>query len=283
MGAKPLALKNLRENLFALLRNSYTEGQLNEIIALCHAIASASLNHAIYDGSVKQEYLGLRRSDIAYDCIADLFRKDDEGNLVQFHAYFSSFPTDGLSDAELLGHLRRIVQSKTQQGLFRIYQESDPSLGKILRNIKISIQIVRNFEEREWFHETHLTPIQCDPLDECTTIDTENLVRDFGPMVKGFENIPEMLAKLAIYLRTQSSHRRSVPLISVALAFRTLYARGLQTHPAVEPSIEQTLLHEDVRRSVHDACESIKLKTTRKYLRTKKIKQEIFKCVLYGH
>ena len=276
MGAQPPALKNLRDNLFALLKNSYTEGQLNGIVTLCHAIASASLKHAISDGSVKQEYLGLRRSDIAYDCIADLFRRDDEGNPVQFQAYFSSFPTDELSDAELLGHLRRIVQSKTQQGLFRIYQESDPSLGKILRNIKISIQVVRNFEEREWFHEVHLIPIQCDPLDECTTIDTENLVQEFGPMVKGSENIPEMLAKLAIFLRNQSSHRRGVPLISIALAFRTLYSRGLQTHPAVEPSIDQTLLQEDVRRLVHAACESIKLKTTRKYLRTKKMSEEIF-------
>ena len=112
MGSQPLALKNLRENLFAILFNSYTETQLNELIALCHAITSASLKHIISDGSIKQEYLGLRRFDIAYNCIADLFRKDDAGNLVQFQAYFKSFSARELSDAELLAHLRRIVRRK---------------------------------------------------------------------------------------------------------------------------------------------------------------------------
>jgi len=276
MGSQSLALKNLRENLFAILFNSYTEAQLNELIALCHAIASASLKYIISDGSIKQEYLGLRRSDIAYDCIADLFRKDEARNLVQFQTYFKSFSARDLSDAELLAHLRRIVQSKTHQGLFRIYQESDPSLGKILRNIKISIQVVRNFQETERFHEVHLTPIQCDPLDDRTTIDTEGLVKEFGPMVNGSENIPEMLSKLAVFLRTQTFHRRSVSLMSAALAFRALYARGMQTHPAAEPTVEEKLLTDDAQCAVHDACEQIKQRTSRKYLRTKKLHKEIF-------
>ncbi len=250
--------------------------QLNGVVALCHAIASASLKHAISDGSLKEEYLGLRRSDIAYDCMADLFRKDDAGNVVQIQTYFKSLPAEELSDTELMGHLRRIVQSKTHQGLFRIYQESDPSLGKILRNIKISIQVVRNFDETEWFHEAHLTPVQCDPLDGRTTIDTEGLVREFGPMVSGSENIPEMLAKLAGFLRSQSSHRRRVALMSVALAFRALYARGLQSQTTAAPSIEETLLHDDVQHSIHKACELIKMKTVRKYLRTKKVKAHVF-------
>ncbi len=276
MGTQSLALKNLRENLFAILFNSYTESQLKELIALCHAIASASLKHIISDGSIKQEYLGLRRSDIAYDCIADLFRKDEAGNLVQFQTYFKSFPNRELSDAELLAHLRRIVQSKTHQGLYRIYQESDPSLGKILRNIKISIQVVRNFQETERFHEVHITPIHCDPLDDRTTIDTEGLVSEFGPMVNGSENIPDMLSKLAVFLRTQTSHRRSVPLISAALAFRALYARGMQTHPAAEPTVEEKLLTDDAQRTVHGVCDQIKQGTRRKYLHTKKIKEDIF-------
>ncbi len=276
IGAPPLAIKDLRENLFALLLNSYTEAQLKGIIELCHAIASASLKQIISDGSIKQGYLGLRRSDIAYDCIADLFRKDDVGNIVQFQTYFKSFPANELSDAELLAHLRRIVQSKTHQGLYRIYQESDPSLGKILRNIKISIQVVRNFQETERFHEVHITPIQCDPLEDRTTIDTEGLVKEFGPMVNGSENIPEMLSKLAVFLRTQTSHRRSVPLMSAALAFRALYARGLQAHSAADPAIEEKLLTDDAQRTVRIACNQIKRKTTQKYLHTKKLNKVIF-------
>ncbi len=276
MGSSPLALKDLRDNLFSLLANTQTATQLNEVVALCHAIAAASLKHAVVDGSANQEYLGLRRTDIAYDCIADLFRKDEAGNFVQLQSYFKSLPTSGLSEQELLAHLRRIVQSKTQQGLFRIYQESDPTLGKILRNIKISIQVVRNFQETERFHEVQITPIQCDPLDECTTIDVDGLVREFGPMVRGSENIPEMLSKLAIFLRAQTTHRRSVPLISAALAFRALYARGLQSDHAAEPTVEAKLMRDDARRTVHSVCEEVKQGTRRKYLQTKKIEEGMF-------
>ncbi|HTY10038.1 MAG TPA: hypothetical protein VMF88_03095 [Bacteroidota bacterium] len=276
MGDQPLVLKNLRKNLFALLHNSYSEAQLNAVVALCHAIASASLKHALVDGSTKQEYLGLRRSDAAYDCIADLFRKDDAGNLVQFQTYFKSLPPTQLSDAELLAHVRRIVQSKTHQGLFRIYQENDPSLGKILRNIKIAIQVVRNFQETERFHDAELTPVQCDPLDHCPTIDAESLIRELGPVISGTENIPGMLAKLALFLRGQNRYRRSVPLVSVALAFRALYSRGMETQSGAEPSIDGTLLAEDARRTVQAVCEGIKRGTSRKYLITKKIERDVF-------
>ena len=196
--------------------------------------------------------------------------------LYSFRHILKAFPLDELSDAELLAHLRRIVQSKTHQGLFRIYQESDPSLGKILRNIKISIQVVRNFQETERFHEVHLTPIQCDPLDDRTTIDTEGILKEFGPMVNGAENIPEMLSKLAVLLRTQTTHRRSVPLMSIALAFRALYARGQKTHSTAEPAVEEKLLTDDTQRTVHNACNQIKRKTTQKYIYTKKLNKKIF-------
>ncbi len=132
-----------------------------EVIAVCHAIACAFLKNTIIDGSTKQVYLGIQRNDVAYDCIADLFQKDEKGNYVKLQAFFNSLNIQSLSNQEILSHLRRIVSSRVNQGLFRIYQEAYPSLGKIIRNIKVSIQVVNNFNETERFGEIYISPIHC--------------------------------------------------------------------------------------------------------------------------
>ena len=150
-------LHTLKETVVALLSAHYSYQQTNEVIAVCHAIACAFLKNTIIDGSTKQVYLGIQRNDVAYDCIADLFQKDEKGNYLKLQAFFGSLDVQSLSNQEIFFHLRRIVSSRVNQGLFRIYQEADPSLGKIIRNIKASIQVVNNFNETERFGEIHIS------------------------------------------------------------------------------------------------------------------------------
>ncbi len=41
---------------------------------------------------------------------------------------------------DLLGPARRLVFSHVNQALCRIYQETDPSLGKLIRNLKLAVK-----------------------------------------------------------------------------------------------------------------------------------------------
>jgi hypothetical protein len=71
---------------------------LNEIVSFCYAIAVSYLKNTIIDGTKNQEFLGINRRDVAFDCIADLFQQGDHGNYIQLEAYFGSFAVEHFSN-----------------------------------------------------------------------------------------------------------------------------------------------------------------------------------------
>jgi len=85
--------------------------------------------------------------DLALDCIAGLFMRNEHGEFIQLKKYFCQ-NNDGLAtmdDAEILVLLRRLVIKKTKQELSRIFKERDPEGAKIVRNIKVAIKSASDF------------------------------------------------------------------------------------------------------------------------------------------
>ena len=172
---------------------------------------------------VESTHKCLPHTDIAFDCIADLFQQNEEGRFVQLEAYFSSFDIANESDESLLSHLRRLVFSKANQVIFRIYNETDPSLGKIIRNIKLAIQSLNNFDIVTRFDETCILPSACETLEHLPAIKRNEFENQIRNTAHGTETIPQLLAQLSLYLRQQTEYSRLVPMVSVALVFRSLY------------------------------------------------------------
>ncbi len=85
-----------------------------------------------------------------------------------------------------------------------------------------------------------------------------------------------MLAKLSLFLREQKTYRRSIPLITVALAFRSLYSHELKISNSEQPEIENAMLVNDSSQILADACKRIKIETEQKYLGKKRLSQELF-------
>ena len=141
---------DLRSRIKAVVDGSQSPEQLNVVIRACLALASELLQRKC--GSHRlSETLGLHGDDLAYDCIADLFQRDERGRLLQLQAYFLGVDLDQLSDAEVLIFLRKLVYSRVNQSLFRMYQEADPAFHKILRNIKLAVQSLNQFRELDRF------------------------------------------------------------------------------------------------------------------------------------
>lgn len=218
---------------------------------------------------------GMSPGDIAYDCIADLFRRGDSGAFVHFTSYFEGIPLDQSSDDELLIHLRRLVFSAVNQSIFRLYNEIDPSLGKILRNIRISIQTLQNFTEIERFGESHIVPGLCDPLEHLLVPDRETLESALLPLSTGRENIPELLSRLSLYLRGQRCHSRIVSVVEVALAFRSVYTAKRDRGEQTEQSDEE-LQKSDLRATIRWACGQIQERMRPEYVGKGKVTQEQF-------
>ena len=214
--------ENLRENILAILAGSHTHAQLNRLVAVSHTLANSFLASKATAGTLVSVY-GLNTSDLAYDCIAELFRKDTDGNYIQLFSYFNGLSLTTARDEEILAHLRRLVFSKVNQGVYRLYSEADPSLAKILRNTKLAISSLKNFTEVERFGEPCIAPSLCDTLEDCPAIEREFLEQQFIKHTTGREHIPELLAKLSLYLREQNEHSRIIPFMMTGILFRTIY------------------------------------------------------------
>lgn len=266
--------KGLRESILAVIAGSYSAGELNRLIAVSHALAGSFLSSKSTHHSLRSMY-GLTSSDLAFDCIADLFAQDSNGQYVQLHAYFAGLSLMTANDEEILAHLRRLVFSKVNQGIFRLYSEADPSLAKILRNIKLAIQSLKNFEEVERFGEPCIMPGLCDALIEKPAFEREELETRFFQMSDGDELIPELLSKLSLCLREQCERCRILPLVGVGLLFRSVYAKKELPQSDAEIA-DDLLLTKDAAAIIRKACEDVKLQMKGRYAGSEKVKAELF-------
>jgi hypothetical protein len=271
-------LDGLREAIFALLTEKPSPRHINCLIAKCHALALAALHmkrrHKLM---LIEDTLNL--SDVAYDCIGELFARNGEGTLVRLKTYFESFDFESSTDEDLLIQLRRLVFSSVNQGLFRIYSSYDPSLGKILRNVKISMQALAVFTEVNRLGEQCLVPVACDPLSHLPPINLETLQSVLSVRTPGSERIPSILAVLARYLREQSEYSREVPIVRLALAIRWLYA-AKQLPPSGSTSAAELDHHIDVAAAIRYSCQNTLQTLGANYLREGRLSQDLLDSYL---
>ncbi len=139
--------------LFSLIHNVcsglYTPGELAEFVDLSHKIAISYLKYqeGVGKNIRPKKAEGLNElEDVALDCIAGLFMRDNKGHFTQLLRYFQPILGQPCSDQEVLIMLRRLIVKKTKQELSRIFRERDPESAKILRNIRVAIRNSEIFE-----------------------------------------------------------------------------------------------------------------------------------------
>lgn len=236
----------------------------------------AYIGHRIANGSFNRSLIPFSPDDIAYDCIADLFAGDGKGNYLQLQAYFGGINFEAESDEALLIHLRRLTFSKVNHGIFRIYNEADPSLGKILRNIKGAVSTLDNFLETEIFGEMFLTPSGCDPLRHMPVMEQPVFEDQFTRVTGVVRHIPALLGQLSLFLREQEEYRRSIPLMTAALVFRNVFSR--HDHSVIEaPAAETAMLLDDARSVISEACAVMHREMSVRYIEKKHVDPLVFR------
>jgi hypothetical protein len=270
----------LREILIAVLGNTCRREQLNQLIKVSHSLANSFIASKTTAGNLSM-VSGLTTSDLAYDCIAELFQQDSEGNYIQLKAYFAGLSIAASLDEEILAHLRRLVFSKVNHGIFRLYTEVDPTLAKILRNIKIAINTLKNFTEFERFGEPCIAPCACGTLEDRPVFDRDELRRFFMCEVSGREHVPDLLAMFSLFLREQSERCRIIPLVTVGILFRDVYTT--KEVVSEEASFDDTLLKIDAAALIQKVCRDVENRTFKKYVGKGKVTPDVFRsyfCVI---
>ncbi len=268
----------IKELLRAILRDGARPQAFNQFVSVCIAIALTHLERKAASGQLSRTLFQMLLRDLAVDCIADLFRLDDNGIPIQMETYFNCVDLDGASEEETLILLRRLVFSKVKHGLFRAYNELDPSLGKILRNIKLGINVTGEFVESDRFGDTVLTPTRCDSLLNKPMLQRESLAQLLAGLPLADDHIPSMLSGLSAYLRGQTEFCRIVPLLPLALTWRDQLSSRRSIGDDLTQLQDHALWTQDVRKITMDACNTIKAQMKSRYVGGNGVDQQTFEA-----
>ena len=204
------SIRGLKNDLAALLEGEASPAQVKSVVRVCHANAEGALARRGHLNHLLRMH-GLSLADLAYDCISDLFARDGDGRYKALESYFSAYGAADLSDEEIYFHLQRLSFTKVRNGLFRAYSEMDPQLARILHNVKVAARTLGFFIETDRLGESCLVPSLCDTSEHLPPVEVPDLTAWLSAEASGNEFIPELLGKLSMSLRKQTSYSRIVP------------------------------------------------------------------------
>ena len=266
--------KGLKELLVAVLAQQGTPAQVNSLVHFCHVNAEGALFRKGHLSHLVRLH-GLSLRDLAFDTISDLFARDDEGRFTVLESYFSAYDVAGFSDDETYFFLQRLVLARVRNGLFRLYGEVDPQLARVLRNVKIASRSLGMFNEVDWLGDTCLTPALVETNQHLPSVDTEILTAWLAEETSGNEFIPELLGKLCLLLKRQTTHSRVVSMVSIGIAIRALYDQKRI------PRFADSVTHidagaMDAAKAIRESCDALRATTLPKYVHTHKVSPEEF-------
>lgn len=265
----------LKSLISSIISQDAPPGSINEFIFLCRKIALVHLRRKIGNGHLSLDFFHTTLDDLALDTIADLFNRDEEGRFIQLQAYFEGLSIEESSEENLLTHTRRLVCSRVNQNLFRLYQEIDPSLGKILRNVKLAVGALQSFVVVERFNEQCIVPGMCETLEHLPKIERTDLEQEMHLRANGTESIPSLLAKLSQYLREQTDRSRIISLMDVAITFRSVYS-SKHEGALEEPHQGDHLVENEARVIIESVCRTTKDELQERYVEKQKVETAMY-------
>ena len=274
--------KNL---LTAILSGAYTPLDVREFVQLCYTLALPLIRKKIVSGKLNLDMMRLKEVDIVYDCLADLFRRDEQGRFVEIESYFRRHGIEHAesgqsSGEELLLALRRMVFFKVNKNIIRLYSEVDPVLGKVLRNLKLAVEKTKLFREEDRFGETFLAPASSDLLPSRAPIPLEVAERQFTRVVLLHDNVMMMVKKLHQIMLDQQEYQRVIPLVGAALMFKKVYTLGWEAQEELVSSAEQTMASREIAGLAQQVCKTLQQKMRQTYIQKEKMTEELFQKYL---
>lgn len=259
---------DLRTNLLAVMHGTGSHEQIKSLVLFSHSLATAHLWKKFVCGRLNLGLIGLDIDDVGYDCIADLFVARENNSAIPLMSYFEELDVERSTEEELDDHFRHVIFSKVNQGIPRLYFDSNPTLGKIIRNVKLAIHKTRSFYEFDRFGETFLVPYFFKPALHLPVMTHEFLEEYLCTSIKCSRRIPDILLSLSTMVREQCEYAKAISLIETASAIRDAFASALDMN---HTNGEDTIEREEIGNLIQRVHETVREEFLRKYVRTKKL------------
>jgi hypothetical protein len=265
---------NVRYFLASVLKVPPSQADATALVDLFHKIALAYLRTKSISGRFDATRFGLTLDDLAYDAIADLFARDDAGIYSAIRSFVERIgPLESLSDDDLILRVRRLVFGAVNQQVFRLYGSFDPSLAKVIRNIKLALKHHPVVTVQEQHGEAMIFPNDRQFLNQdLPVMAPEFLLPELYDRISATSKLKDMLSALGAVLCEQQSYRKAIPLVEFAILVRTMYASNLEVQTETSP--EATLSDNEIERMINKSVALIKETTAAAYVSKRKLTEE---------
>lgn len=269
-----------KDLLITILTGNYSTLDIKNFAKFCYSLALPLIRKKISLGKINLQILGMNQNEIVVTCIADIFTRDNENHFYRVKSYFENLSDklENLSEEEIIIVFRRFIFNIVHNNLIRLYSEVDPTLGKILRNMKISLNKNSLFTQLTRFGDVYLIPEGADILLEKPPLTFEQLQNIFSKTAIVYDNIPEMFKKLHSVIIEQEDYQRAVPFVSAALLFKEVYVLGwkFEEYESSDNNIFAKLENDDIKMIINKVCEKIKKKMYQSYVDKGKVSENLF-------
>jgi hypothetical protein len=248
---------HLRDSIRQILAPHPVPAESRAFIEHVLQIATIHLLKRVRAGVLNPAFFGLSPEDLALDCIGPLFARDANGRFTHIEIYYTSLQWASVSDAELLAATRRLVFSTVHQQLVRLYRDHDPSLEKIIRNLRNAIRGSELIiEERRGAELWVAVPGETLLQRQLPEMPWSYLEGELTGYLQERTPLRAVIQQCATILDGQHVCRKSFPLTSLALILRMAYSRFAAGPEGPVPE-EAEIRAEEAERIIGDALMSV--------------------------
>lgn len=187
--------------------SSATQSNLNNVIEKSYRIALKYLHShrlKIFRLTTQQD---LTIEELAIDCIAALFIKENNKDLISIQNSFTNWEPAITSEEDCFYFLNKVVSSRVEQHIFKLFKEADPFFSKLLDSVNYLIRI-NEFSKIIFLGKSYITKTSENRFEK-TFISTE----EFEKLpTKLFQNKKTLLLNLFDYLKTETDFNAAIPL-----------------------------------------------------------------------
>lgn len=261
MGIKDSILDSLNGN----------ERSIKRLYDECHRIAVAYLRTKRSRHDLLLKYLYRDINDLALDCIADLFCQTD-CKLEQFETFFDRDILRDQADEEVFIDLRRLLFSKVNEGLFRNFQKFDPSLSRIIRNLKRTLEEEKVCGARYDSKNSSIN-FGSDKLN-LPSIPNEILEIRLSARLSNIQNTVDAVNELKSILSDDDRYALKYNLVGFAVILRKTFAYQMEMED--EQELKSTYNEMELNRFLVTSISLLKTQLFKTYVVSKKLSASTF-------
>ncbi len=265
-----------------LIHQPEDEHIVSVAVQQCYRYTQAHLSYRRSAGARYTELLQISREQLIWDCIADMFARDEYDRFVEFVRYFEDIPLREISSAEAQMYFRRFIARKVNDRIFRMLREYDGNLGKLYRNLRIAARSssrvhVSKIQEGNWvvlndyqtrYHNAELIQPEFFEMRLTSRIQT------------GEETIPTILSH-CVDIMEESEGKPAYPLIGLAAIIRStlqLLARNEEIFTPVNSlDIQQDF---EVNNLISGVMARVHAKWYERYVSSGKLSDQVYSLYL---